>query len=75
MVRPVQRKSMMQAFLASVAAVGFLFVLGWQTLCGTLDGEIKQTLIAVVFIAFGYYLGSSEGSARKTELQAQEPEP
>jgi hypothetical protein len=73
MLRPAARKSMMQAFLATSAACGFLFVLGWQTWHGALDGEIKQTLIAVVFIAFGYYLGSSKGSQDKTDALTAPP--
>ncbi|MDF1551951.1 MAG: hypothetical protein P1P84_02760 [Deferrisomatales bacterium] len=69
----MKRKSAMQAFLATCAVLGFLAVLGWQTWQDKLDSDIKQTLIAVVFIAFGYYLGSSKGSQDKTDAMTAAP--
>lgn len=68
------RKRYVQAVLAITAVCTFLFICGYQTFNGTFDPELKQTLIIAVSTSLGYFLGSSDGSARKTDQLPNGPE-
>lgn len=72
MGHPVRTRRV-QAVLAVAVVLAFLGVVAYQTWTGTIDPELKQALIIAVSTALGYYLGSSEGSARKTDLIETQP--
>lgn len=55
----------------AVYAIGFVFVRNDQTLLTVLIG----TAAANATTAVGYWLGSSQGSAKKTDLMAANPPP
>jgi hypothetical protein len=69
------------AALALLATLGFLSTLGVLSFHLVPEGNkdpfntCLTALINLCCIAFGYYLGSSAGSARKTDLFYPEPEP
>lgn len=75
-----KRKGLVAAFLAGSAMTGFLGVLAWLAIGTVPEGNRDffnmglVALIGFVSTAFGFYLGSSEGSARKNDLLAP-PEP
>lgn len=74
------RKNRVAAFLAVASLVGFLAMFGFLAVKGVPEANkdyIDMCLIALIgFVgtAFGYYLGSSEGSSRKTDLMAPAPD-
>ena len=69
-------KASMRAAVALLVVVGFLAALGYMLVAnvepGVSAGTMVEALKACLMIAVGYYLGSSEGSARKTELMEKE---
>ena len=79
-----KRKGFMAGFLAATAMLGFLTVIGFlavQVVPETNRDFFNMGLVALIGLvttAFGYYLGSSEGSARKNDLflpEATRPAP
>lgn len=77
----IKRKGFMAGFLAATAMLGFLAVFAFLAL-GTVPVENRDffnmalvALIGLVGTAFGYYLGSSDGSARKNDLLASAAAP
>lgn len=70
-------KNRVAATLAIMAMLGFLvafFTLGWVQVPPGNKDFLNQALIALIGMvgtAFGYYLGSSVGSAQKNEILAQ----
>ena len=79
MSTPTQRRSQMRAFVGSVLVVAFVaanaaFIYAFIFLdkpLETVGTAAVMSLINFSGIAVGYYLGSSEGSTRKTELQSE----
>lgn len=77
----LKRKGLVAAFLAGSAMTGFLGVLAWLSVGTVPEGNRDffnmglVALIGFVSTAFGFYLGSSEGSARKNDLLAPPPAP
>jgi hypothetical protein len=66
------KRSKVQAVLALLVVAGFLVLCGWQVYrAGTVDADLKQALIISLATSLGYWLGSSDGSARKTEIAAE----
>ncbi|MGE4406060.1 hypothetical protein [Pseudomonas sp.] len=76
-----KRKGFMAGFLAATAMLGFLAVFAFLALQTVPEGNrdffnmALVALIGLVGTAFGYYLGSSEGSARKNDLFLPEATP
>jgi hypothetical protein len=66
-------KGLMPAALAILVVVGFLSLIGYLTATGADATQERQTLINGVLLALGYFLGSSAGSEKKTELMAENP--
>jgi hypothetical protein len=68
-------KAFMQGLIALLLIANFTFMLIAPSI---LPGykppgdALTQTLVNLVILAVGYYLGSSQGSARKDELNAQQ---
>jgi len=68
-------KAFMQGLIALLLIANFTFMLVAPSV---LPGykppgdALTQTLVNLVILAVGYYLGSSQGSARKDELNAQQ---
>lgn len=71
------KRGFMAGLLAGLAMVGFLCVIGFLTVGTIPEGNrdfFNMALVALIgFVgtAFGYFLGSSDGSARKNDLLAQ----
>ena len=69
----------MTPVVALLILAGFLGALAWLLAAGgetTAEASaMLEALKAAFLLAVGYYLGSSEGSARKTELFSPEPPP
>jgi len=70
------KKNIIQSFLAITSVIGFLVVMGFlfTTPVPTDNKDFFNicliALVGFVGTAFGYFLGSSQGSARKTEIIA-----
>ena len=65
----------MQAVIAMLLLANFTFMLvAPSILTGYKPASeaLVQTLVNLVLLAVGYYLGSSQGSARKDEINAQQ---
>lgn len=60
----------MPSALALLVTVGFLLLTGYLVFTGAPAAEERQTLLNGVLLALGYFLGSSAGSEKKTELLA-----
>lgn len=57
------------ALLATLIVCSFLLVAAVSMFFPIkADADIKQTLIAIVMLAVGYYLGSSSGSKKKDDM-------
>lgn len=71
-----QRKGFMAGILAAFAMIGFLAVLCFLAFRTVPEGNqdffnmALVALIGFVSTAFGYYLGSSDSSARKNDILA-----
>lgn len=69
-------KAFMQGLIALLLIGNFTFMLIAPTIFPQsykAPGDaLTQTLVNLVILAVGYYLGSSQGSARKDELNAQQ---
>jgi hypothetical protein len=53
--------------LIILALFGFAVIFNMMQ-SGSLDADFKQTLFAIVMVAVGYFLGSSSGSSKKTDI-------
>lgn len=64
----------MQGLIALSLLANFTFMLVapsiWQDHYKDPSAAMQQTLVNLVILAVGYYLGSSSGSARKDEISA-----
>lgn len=72
---PVMPKAAMQGTIALLLLVDFTFLLiapSVWTAYKEPSTVMSQTLVNLVILAVGYYLGSSQGSARKDELNAMQ---
>lgn len=68
-------KAFMQGLIAFLLLANFTFMLIAPTIWNQYkdpSAAMQQTLVNLVILAVGYYLGSSQGSARKDELSAQQ---
>lgn len=69
-------KSFMQGLIALLLVGNFTFMLIAPTIFPTTykapGDALTQTLVNLVILAVGYYLGSSQSSARKDEINAQQ---
>lgn len=68
----------MPSVLALIILALFAFASVFNMLAsktGTLDADFKQTLFAITMVAIGYFLGSSTGSAKKTDALMAHPAP
>lgn len=65
----------MQGFIALLLIANFTFMLVAPSVLPGYKAPgdaLTQTLVNLVILAVGYYLGSSQGSARKDELNANQ---
>jgi len=73
------KKNLTQSFLAIIAMLGFLAVTAFLLLTPVPEGNRDLfnicliALVGFVSTAIGYFLGSSQGSARKTDIIAAAP--
>lgn len=68
-------KAFMQGLIALLLIANFTFMLVAPSLMPGYKAPgdaLTQTLVNLVILAVGYYLGSSQGSARKDELNANQ---
>ena len=78
----MKRKFDLKPLLALAAIIGFFAAIIVLISAPDIPGSVKDilliligALVAIVKDVFGYYFGSSEGSARKTELLTTVPAP
>jgi len=78
----MKRKFDLKPLLALAAIIGFFGAIIVLISAPEIPGSVKDilliligALVAIVKDVFGYYFGSSEGSARKTELLTPAPAP
>ncbi len=72
---PKNPSSFMQGLIALLLIGNFTFMLVAPTIFSAYKppgDALTQTLVNLVILAVGYYLGSSSGSARKDEINAQQ---